>query len=792
MSQQYEYINHNNYAVHLAGPDGNEVMLRPHQKKMLDEYFDQYCTRGFIKRAGGTITAISNVANIKSIRHKVILTKTARPSQPVAKQSPPIAESAKTTRRLPSQPTAENRGKNSREVRKALQVAKMRSIQAPRQSKHKIVGRRVNANANKMLQANLEKNVIPISNNIGVGILSYNRATSLRRLIASILKYTNLSRTTLFVSDDASTDESTKNYLDELSANPNIVVLRNAERLGVAGNSNRLIRCLSRFNYGLILNDDVEVINTGWDSLYVDAMRKTGLHHMLYMQNGVYGAGHAKRYEKSGVKLLMVDTKPHGAVLAFDREMLVKCGYFDESYGLYGMEHVDWSRKAWELGVQGHGFWDIEGSEQHFIIHSDVSAVEGRVTLLHEARKVFDNRKPSRVGPTERSKVPEISYIVPFRNHAREDCIRTVVANLRAQRYPAIHIVLVEQDNATNVDVDSMHPVSYRLIATHDDLFNKSVAFNVGVSQAITPKVILHDADIMAPGHYTDRIAQTLDAYESCHLGGAVIYADEESTVNICKNGVVDIGTNCDRVVGYFEGGSLACTTEAYWKVGAFCQDFRGYGCFTPGNHVLIERGLHRGYVPIEDVNKFDRLYTHGGAYQACTPRSRHWTGNVLDIFVPGRVPIKGVTPEHPFLVRTDVDVYQWKKAIELQKGDEIANVGMFCKVSDMRERFYDGTVYNFDVEEDKSYVVNGLIVHNCEDCDFYARLSGASRWKEDRVFDFLHLWHGRVRGWDKHHENNKNFERKLKLLSISSRVNMQHRRLREQGWAEMLGKYVK
>ena len=41
-------------------------------------------------------------------------------------------------------------------------------------------------------------------------------------------------------------------YLDDLdsAATPNFVILRNNERLGIAGNTNRLLRCLSRFKKG--------------------------------------------------------------------------------------------------------------------------------------------------------------------------------------------------------------------------------------------------------------------------------------------------------------------------------------------------------------------------------------------------------------------------------------------------------------------------------------------------------------------------------------------------------------
>ncbi len=98
--------------------------------------------------------------------------------------------------------------------------------------------------------------------------------------------------------------------------------------------------------------------------------------------------------------------------------------------------------------------------------------------------------------------------------------------------------------------------------------------------------------------------------------------------------------------------------------------------------------------------------------------------------------------------------------------GSNSCGKSRFGLVFDIRVRHHNGLVYNFEVDDDKSYCVQGVLAHNCEDCDFYARLSGGSKWVEDRVFDFLHLWHGRVDGWNQHHEKNKKLENELKRKS--------------------------
>lgn len=634
-----EFVNPHGYAVHLVGPDGKSIKVKPQQRVVLTEFYDKYAERGFLRRVKSQQIADATPSKLQARIH----VNQSRPAPPpTVKATQPITKS-----------------KSRDEVARARKIA-MAAKAKPKpiiKSQHlrpqkQIVGRVIERDVSDLLKANLEKNNYPISNNIGVGILSYNRESSLRRLVNSIVRNTDLRRTTVFISDDASTDHATQKYLDELSSNPNFVIIRNNKRIGIAGNSNRLLRCLSRFRYGLILNDDVEILNQGWEHFYPTAMERSGLHHLMYRQAGVYGADRGVAASIGGVSCLKVDDKPHGAVLAFDNNFLNTVGYFNEAFGVYGMEHVDWSRRAWEFGLQENGYFDVVGSDSFFHLYSEASAVEDRSKHLQEARSIFANRTTGYIHPTNASSVAEIAYVVPFRNFERTESIKTVMNNLRAQRFPVIHLIMVEQDCESRINLKDYQPINHYLVKAENPLFNKSKAFNFGVSKAPCEMVILHDADMLAQGHYTQVVADTLEDYESCHIGSSVIYTIQEAMERINNTGVVDNGVKCDRVVGYYEGGSIAATKTGYWKCGGFNEDYWGYGC---------------------------------------------------------------------------------------------------------------------------------------EDCDFYARLSNASKWKEDRVFDFLHLWHSRVNGWNGHHDANKALEQSLKVLPMPLRVEKQYQQLHKLGYAKEL-----
>ena len=108
--------------------------------------------------------------------------------------------------------------------------------------------------------------------------------------------------------------------------------------------------------------------------------------------------------------------------------------------------------------------------------------------------------------------------------------------------------------------------------------FNKSRAWNAGVAVCTYDYLVLHDADTLAPGNYFTLVANTLAGAESCHLCGRIFNLGAEAT-RVINSTRVAHKPACESVVGYFEGGTIACRRETYWKIGGFAEEFVGYGC---------------------------------------------------------------------------------------------------------------------------------------------------------------------------------------------------------------------
>lgn len=569
MAKMIEYINPQSHTIQLSSPDKKIVKIPGRGKVILSEWYLNYCPK-YLR----VIRVIDRSGNVSPKE----ITKNTVKYTPLDKRDKKIKPKQRRPGLKQSGEIVNTEGKKQARAGSRIKAQVPNKIASRRG--RPVVGKRAKENSTRLFKEAYEKNEWSISNNIGIGILSYNRVNSLKRLITSIRRYTDMSRTTVFVSDE-STDKRTREWLKKQK---DIVVLTDQKRLGIAGNSNRLLRCLSRFKYGIILNDDVEILQKGWEHLYANASATTRYHHFCYHQIGVYGAKRIGTISTvGGQKISTITEKPHGAVMFFTNELFNKIGYFDEQFGFYGMEHVDWSTRAARAGFQPKGYHDVVGSDKYFRIHSEKSAVSGRTAELQKARAVYKKvASPSRlyVEASKESEVPSISVVIPVRDIQRRDAVRVVVNSIRAQQFPKIEIIIAEQDDFPKLKIPDLKPCRHFFAKNKykKQPFNKAMAFNLGIANASYEKIILQDADIICPAIYARKIYKLLNEYEGLHIGSRVLYMSQSATDEVTSTDKIDAKRECIRVVTYYEGGSLACTKKGYFGCGGFNEIFEGYG----------------------------------------------------------------------------------------------------------------------------------------------------------------------------------------------------------------------
>ena len=601
-----EFHNPTSQPVRLIGPDNKQVSVPAYGKMILSDFF--------LKFTPNKLLFVRYVSPRPLVKQKPL-----GKSRPAIKRAIPAAPAPKA--KPQSMPVKPN------DARKPIVRRVGRTIRQPERNwRSRTVGRSVVAGADAMYEKVASNSCVPISNNIGIGILSYNRFDSLKRLLLSIKAHTNLKRTTIFVSDES--DNLTQDQRDWLNSQ-DICVMLTQPRLGVAGNTNRLFKCLDRFKWKIILNDDVEILKDGWEQFYVDAMAKTGIQHFCYREPGVYGASEndGVEHQVSGVPVMTIHGKPHGAVMALTHTAFEAVGYFDEGFGTYGMEHVDWStRVSRKFGVSG--FHDVIGASAFFQIHAQPSAAADRLSSLGKARERFAAiNKDDRIyiQANSASDVPAISVVIPFKDQGRSDDVETVIANLKSQKFPRIEIIIAEQDTSPKAPIDKCYPITHISVPNTTN-FNKAMAFNNGVLKAKYDKIILHDADIIVSSDYAKAISDALNSYESCHLGAEVYYLSTASTDKLNNQHTLQPDYECGKVVTYFEGGSLGCTKTAYYKIGGFDEKFEGYGVEDCAFYANLNKSTK--LLSSRTFKFFHLWHDRVVGWEACHARNKtHYTG---------------------------------------------------------------------------------------------------------------------------------------------------------------------
>lgn len=138
--------------------------------------------------------------------------------------------------------------------------------------------------------------------------------------------------------------------------------------------------------------------------------------------------------------------------------------------------------------------------------------------------------------------------------------------------------------------------------------------------------------------------------------------------------------------------------------------------CFPPSQLVTTARGP----VPIGLVVEGDEVLTHLGRYRRVLERTcREYKGPLVRVVAGGARAT--CTPNHAFWSRAgDLGAEGWTSARELRasEGHQVLRPGAgHAEIGEVGQVLgYDSLVYNLVVEEDHSYVVEGMAVHNSQD----------------------------------------------------------------------------
>lgn len=184
-----------------------------------------------------------------------------------------------------------------------------------------------------------------------IGITTYQRVNYIGELIDSILGHANTEHEYhISINDDGSTD-GTREYLRGLTtlSIKNItfrILYSNRKQVHHADNNLILHANSLEYDFGFMMDDDVLIIQKGWEDLYYNAFLDTGRAHLVHYCRNWGGA----RYASSPLTC-------QGAFWTFTKTALENIGFMDtETFGERGWGHSDFTARACRLGYNYEAF----------------------------------------------------------------------------------------------------------------------------------------------------------------------------------------------------------------------------------------------------------------------------------------------------------------------------------------------------------------------------------------------------------------------------------------------------
>lgn len=205
-----------------------------------------------------------------------------------------------------------------------------------------------------------------------IGIKTYNRIEYLKKLIDSIKQTVSDHKYIICIHDDGSKDGSRK-YIKGLK-NTDQIKWRTlfSANVGAHDSTNKLFSISENFDYdlGFLLDDDIYFTKTGWETLYFNAVIKSGFGHLSHYSTDWNPSYFNKK--KKGLLQAHTDVwNSQGTFFTFTKKLLSEIGTIDsENFGRRGEGHRDWSLRACRVNQnEKKTFWDAKDAHNYIKLH---------------------------------------------------------------------------------------------------------------------------------------------------------------------------------------------------------------------------------------------------------------------------------------------------------------------------------------------------------------------------------------------------------------------------------------
>lgn len=212
-----------------------------------------------------------------------------------------------------------------------------------------------------------------LSNNmpsVGIGITTRNRKEVFEKTLEEIRKHTPHSFKIVVVDDSSDKPIEGSSYRFEKQA-------------GIARAKNKCIELLEGIEHVFLFDDDIYPIKDEWWKPYVASSEPHLMYQFDHWGNGASIDDVIRVYEDSSI---VAYSGARGCMLYVHRSVIDRVGGMDSIFGVWGWEHVEYSRRIHHAGLTSHAFADIQGSSELFYSMDEHQVVKRSVTDAERKR----------------------------------------------------------------------------------------------------------------------------------------------------------------------------------------------------------------------------------------------------------------------------------------------------------------------------------------------------------------------------------------------------------------------
>lgn len=198
--------------------------------------------------------------------------------------------------------------------------------------------------------------------------------------------------------------ESYKNWVKMMPKGSRVVVVDDASSVpvnrsdfrferqaGIARAKNKCIELLDDCDSIFLVDDDIYPIVKEWYKPYVES----GMNHMcLSFEHNSKGERLSNSvFVKMKIGGISVYNSPNGCMIYVKKRCIDKIGGMNCDFGIWGNEHVEFSRRIYNSGLTPFPFMDVNDSINMFHVHDYYGDIESSVPEKVRVDSIRDNQK---------------------------------------------------------------------------------------------------------------------------------------------------------------------------------------------------------------------------------------------------------------------------------------------------------------------------------------------------------------------------------------------------------------